>query len=66
MEQRAVATRLESKPWTYVVSMPPASYTSVLAGATTGVVAGLGFAIAMAAIVTVWLVRSTTQPRSSR
>jgi len=66
VEQRAVATRLESKPWTYVVSMPPASYTSVLAGATTGVVAGLGFAIAMAAIVTVWLVRSTTQPRSSR
>ena len=58
VEQRAVATRLESKPWVYVVAMPPASYTGVLGGATSGIVGGLAVAIAMAALVTVWLVRS--------
>jgi len=66
VEQRAVATKLETKPWVYVVSVPPASFTSVLAGATTGVVSGLALAIAMAAIVTVWLVRSGTNSGTSK
>jgi C4-dicarboxylate-specific signal transduction histidine kinase len=60
LEQRAVATKLETKPWVYVVAVPPASFTSVLSGATTGIVGGLALAILMAAIVTVWLVRSGT------
>jgi C4-dicarboxylate-specific signal transduction histidine kinase len=64
VEQRAVATRLESKPWVYVVAMPPASYTSALGGATSGVIGGLAVAIAMAALITVWLVRSG-QPAGS-
>lgn len=66
VEQRAVATRLESKPWVYVVAMPPASYTGVLAGATSGVVGGLALALAMAALITVWVVRSGMQASSSR
>jgi len=66
VEQRAVATKLETKPWVYVVSVPPASFTSVLAGATTGVVSGLALAIAMAAIVTVWLGRSGTNSGTSK
>ena len=65
VEQRAVATRLESKPWVYVVAMPPASYTAVVTGATSAMATGLAFAIAMAAIVTVWLVRSS-EARQSR
>jgi len=66
VEQRAVATKLESKPWVYVVSVPPGSFTSVLTGATSGVVSGLALAIAMAAIVTVWLVRSGPKPSSPK
>ena len=66
IDQRAVATRLESKPWVYVVAMPPASYTSVLAGAASGVIGGLALAIAVAALITVWLVRSTMQASTSR
>lgn len=65
VEQRAVATQLESKPWVYVVAVPPASFTGVLTGATAGMVEGLALAIAMAAIVTIWLVRSnqSSSPR---
>jgi C4-dicarboxylate-specific signal transduction histidine kinase len=65
VEQRAVATRLESKPWVYVVAMPPASYTGVLGGATSGVMGGLALAIVMAALITVWLVRSGMPAGSS-
>jgi C4-dicarboxylate-specific signal transduction histidine kinase len=58
VEQRAVATRLESKPWIYVVTMPPASYTSALAGATAGQTAGIVFAVALAALIAAWFARS--------
>jgi C4-dicarboxylate-specific signal transduction histidine kinase len=58
VDQRAVATRLESKPWVYVVTMPPASYTSVLSGATTGQTAGVVFAVALAALIAAWFARS--------
>jgi C4-dicarboxylate-specific signal transduction histidine kinase len=58
VEQRAVATRLESKPWVYVVTMPPASYTGVLAGATNGQNSGVILAVALAALIAVWLGRS--------
>lgn len=57
VEQRAVATRLESKPWVYVVTMPPASYTSALAGATGAQTAGVILAIGLAVLVAVWLTR---------
>lgn len=62
VEQRAVATRLESKPWVYVVTIPPASYTGVLTGATSGVAGGLALASAMALLITAWLVRSGIRP----
>jgi C4-dicarboxylate-specific signal transduction histidine kinase len=58
VEQRAVATRLESKPWVYVLTMPPASYTSVLAGASSGQTTGVIVAVALAALIAVWLGRA--------
>jgi C4-dicarboxylate-specific signal transduction histidine kinase len=65
-EQRAVATKMESKPWVYVVTMPPASYTSVLAGAITGQSAGVVFAVALAALIAAWFARSLIREDASR
>ncbi len=65
-EQRAVATRLESKPWVYVLAMPPSSYTGVLNGATLGVAGGLVLALAMAIVITFWLIRSNARASGSR
>ncbi|HEV8469954.1 MAG TPA: cache domain-containing protein [Candidatus Limnocylindria bacterium] len=62
VEQRGVATKLESKPWFYVLAMPPASYTSVLAGASAGVIGGLGLAAVLAVLLTILIVRSTAEP----
>jgi C4-dicarboxylate-specific signal transduction histidine kinase len=58
VDTRAVATKMESKPWVYVVTMPPASYTVVLAGANTGQTAGVVFAVALAALIAAWFARS--------
>jgi C4-dicarboxylate-specific signal transduction histidine kinase len=58
VEQRAVATRLESKPWVYVVTMPPTSYTNALAGAATGQTATVAFAVVLAALIAAWFARS--------
>ena len=62
IEERAVATKLDSKPWVYVVAIPPASYTSVLAGASAGVLGGVGLAVALAVLLTIIIVRSTKEP----
>ena len=51
VEQRAVATRLESKPWVYVVAMPPSTYTSALTGASSGENAAKILAVALAALL---------------
>lgn len=58
VEQRAVATRLETRPWVYVASMPLVSYTSVLGGATVGQAAAALFAVGLAAVLAVWFARS--------
>ena len=58
IEQRGVATRLSSKPWVYVVSVPPSSYTSVLGGSEIDLLAGIGLAVALAACGAVLLYRS--------
>jgi len=65
IQQRAVATRLESKPWVYVVTMPPASYTSALAGALTGQTAGVLLAAALAALIAVWFARSFSRSQEA-
>ena len=49
VEQRGVATRLTSKPWVYVVSVPPSSYTSVLGDTALDLLAGLALATTLAA-----------------
>ena len=58
VEQRAVATRLESKPWVYVVAIPLVTYTSASGGATTGQTAGILLAVALSALIAAWFVRS--------
>ena len=63
VEHRAVATKLESKPWVYVVTMPLTTYTSVLNGASTGQTAAAVFAIALAVLLAVWFARSAARPR---
>lgn len=55
LEQRGVATRLSSKPWVYVVSVPPSSYTSVLGDSEVDLLAGFGLAVALAAVGAVLL-----------
>lgn len=56
-EQRGVATRLTSKPWVYVVAVPPSSYTSVLGDSVLDLVAGLALAAALAAAGAVLIYR---------
>ncbi len=65
VEQRAVATRLESKPWVYVVTIPLASYTTALRGSTTGQIAGVLLAVALAALMGVWFARSLSQSQGA-
>jgi len=65
VEQRAVATKLETRPWVYVVSMPLASYTSVLGGATTGQLAAAALAVALAGLIGAWFARSAWQTREA-
>lgn len=55
LEQRGVATRLSSKPWVYIVSVPPSSYTGVLGDSEVDLVAGLALALALAAVGAVLL-----------
>lgn len=58
VEQRGVATRLESKPWVYVVAMPPRSYTDAVAAPSNAFFAALALAVLLAAIIASWLARS--------
>jgi C4-dicarboxylate-specific signal transduction histidine kinase len=54
---KAVATKLETKPWVYVVAMPPSTYTNVLSGADSGETTALLVGAALAAVATLWYVR---------
>jgi len=49
VERRGVATRLTSKPWAYVVALPPSSYTGVVSYGVLDFLAGLAVAVALAA-----------------
>lgn len=62
LEQRGVATRLTSKPWVYVVSVPPSSYSGVLGGSEIDLLAGFGLAVALAALGAVLLYRTLFGP----
>jgi C4-dicarboxylate-specific signal transduction histidine kinase len=61
VEQRGVATRLDSKPWVYVVAMAPGSYTSAVAGPSAELYVAIALAALGAALITVWFVRSTAE-----
>ena len=56
---KAVATKLESKPWVYVVAMPPSTYTSALTGTSSGENSATILAVALAALITIWFTRRT-------
>ena len=56
-ELKAVATKLESKPWVYVVAMPPSTYTNVLTGAASGQTAATVLGVALAGLAAVWFLR---------
>jgi C4-dicarboxylate-specific signal transduction histidine kinase len=57
-QERGVATRLESKPWVYVVAMAPATYTGVLNGASNSVAIGAALGAIAAMLVAAWLLRT--------
>ena len=57
VEQRAVATWLESKPWIYVVAMPPSSYLNAVAGPSTGFLGAVAMAVALTLVIATWVVR---------
>jgi len=62
---KAVATKLESKPWVYVVAMSPTSYTSALAGATNGENTATVLGVGLAALASAWYLRRVTLRRAS-
>ncbi len=62
VEQRAAAVKLETKPWVYVVAMPPSSYTNALGGPTLGLLLTAVFAALLAAALAGWVARSIAGP----
>ena len=67
-EQRAVATKLTSKPWVYVVAMPPSNYTEALAGASTIQAGPVALAVILALLIAALLMLWSRQraPDSTR
>lgn len=63
VDLKAVATKLESKPWTYVVAMPPSAYTNVLAGAATGQTTAVVLGVSLAALASAWFARRSIFPK---
>ena len=61
-EQRAVAARLRTKPWTYTVAVPLGTYTSAADDSTVGLAAAIIVGILLAALVSVLLTRSIVGP----
>ncbi|HEV8470786.1 MAG TPA: hypothetical protein VGR46_14375, partial [Candidatus Limnocylindria bacterium] len=61
-ENRAVAARLRTKPWTYTVAVPLATYTSAADDSTAGVGVAVIVGILLAALVSVLLTRSIVGP----
>src|SRR2546426_9535566 len=61
-EQRAVAARLRTKPWTYTVAVPLGTYTSAADESTVGLAAAIIVGILLAAVVSVLLTRSIVGP----
>jgi C4-dicarboxylate-specific signal transduction histidine kinase len=61
-EQRGVVTRLRTKPWTYVLAVPIATYTAPADTATTQTAAMLVVGTLMAVLVGLLLTRSLVDP----
>ena len=61
-EQRAVAARMHTKPWTYTLAVPLATYTSSADDSTVSVALAAAVGILLAAIVSLLLTRSIVGP----
>ena len=61
-EQRAIAARMKSKPWTYTVAVPLATYTGAANDSTVSVVLAAIVGIALAVLVSIVLTRSIVGP----
>ena len=61
-EQRGVAARLRSKPWTYVLAVPIATYTRAADTATLDAAAMLAMGAGFALVIGLLLTRSLVEP----
>jgi C4-dicarboxylate-specific signal transduction histidine kinase len=58
VDQQAVATRLVTKPWVYVVAIPPSSYTNVVGDSTVNLMGGIALAAVLALLGAIVLPRA--------
>jgi len=61
-EQRGVVTRLQAKPWAYVLAVPLTTYTKAADDATVDAVIILALAVLLALAIGLWLTRSLVLP----
>jgi C4-dicarboxylate-specific signal transduction histidine kinase len=61
-EQRGVVTRLQTKPWSYVIAVPLATYTQSADDATIGALVIVALGIVLSAAMGFWLARSLVRP----
>ena len=61
-EQRGVVTRLQTKPWSYVIAVPLATYTQSADDATIGAFAIVALGIVLSAAMGLWLALSLVRP----
>ena len=61
-EQRGVVTRLQAKPWSYVLAVPLQTYTQAADDSTIGALIIVALGIALSAVMALWLARSLVRP----
>ncbi len=61
-EQRGVVTRLQTKPWSYVIAVPLATYTQSADDATIGALVIVALGIVLSAAMGLWLALSLVRP----
>ncbi len=61
-EQRGVVTRLQTKPWAYVLAVPLAAYTRAADDATLNAAAMVGLGLLLSALMALVLTRSLVGP----
>lgn len=61
-EQRGVVTRLQTKPWAYVLAVPLATYTRSADDATTQAILTVLLGILLSMLIGIWLTTSLVRP----